>query len=61
MQGNVNRQECCKVRTLVDSGQNYRPNSNTMIVAKYDKRKEAELQQQSERSKSVNDMLKSVK
>ena len=31
-----------------------------MIVAKYDKRKEAELQQQSERSKSVNDMLKSV-
>ena len=49
-----------QVRTLVDSGQNYRPNSNTMIVAKYDKRKEAELQQQSERSKSVNDMLKSV-
>ena len=29
-----------QVRTLVDSGQNYRPNSNTMIVAKYDKRKE---------------------
>ena len=54
-----------KVRSLVDSGQNYRPNSNALIVARHDARKEADLQQTSfstskpPKSKSVNDVLES--
>ena len=54
-----------KVRSLVDSGQNYRPNSNALIVARHDARKEAELQQRdlstskASNSKSVNDLLES--
>ena len=52
-----------KVRSLVDSGQNYRPNSNALIVARHDARKEAELQQTNlsaskvSQSKSVNVLL----